>query len=719
MTTHQNNHASAEERLFEEFPHPSYEEWRRMVEKQLKGVPFEHRLVTHTYEGIAIQPIYRQEDIADLPHLDSLPGFPPYVRGRNLLGHVRRPWAVAQELPYRTPAEFNRSIRADLERGQTMVNMVFDRATLFGRDPDEADMGDVGRGGLSIATVDDLARALYKVNLEETPIFLQATSAALPITALLMALVRRQGISPTRLRGCIGMDSLHTLVSTGSFPRSLQGAYDRMANLIGWVQQYAPHMRVVNVHSQAYHDGGANAVQELAFAAATGVEYIRALLQRGLTIDEIATRFCFSFSVGTNIFMEIAKLRAARLLWARIVAAFGGSESAQRMAVHVRTSSWNKTIYDPYVNMLRTTVEAFAGVAGGADSLHVGPFDEPLGLPDEFSRRIARNTQLILLHESQLNRVIDPAGGSWYVEKLTDELARKAWALFQEVEKRGGMAQALQDGFPQAEVARTADQRLKNIATRKDVFIGTNVYPNLDEKPLEVMQVDYEDLHARRSRYVAQYRTSMDSTRNTLVMQKLNDILNARGPEAIEAAIEAALAGATLGEIAHALRTGDETPITIQPIPAQRGAEMFEALRAASDVHAVRTGARPRVFLANLGPVAGYKPRADFAADFFQVGGFEVVTNDGFPTVPRAVKAALESEAQVIVVCGPNEVYPPKVPRLARAIKRKQPNAIVIVAGRPDEHREKYRAAGVDGYIYNGIDVYDTLLNLQRKLGIV
>ena len=722
MTTETQNNdqpPTSDSRLFGEFTWPTYEEWRTMVERQLKGEPFEHKLITQTYEGIPVQPLYRQEDQQAWPHLNSMPGFPPFVRGITALGHVHRPWAVCQELPYRTPHEFNWAMRHDLERGLDMVNLVLDKATLFGQDPDEANIGDVGRGGVSIATVDDLATALHKIDLEEIPIFMQASSAALPMTALLMALIRRQGKSTKKLRGCIGMDSLHTLVTEGAFPRSLAGAYDRMAQLMIWAKKYAPQMHTVNIHSQPYHNGGGSAVQEVAFVLATAVEYLRELLDRGLAIDHVAQRICFSFSIGSNFFMEVAKLRAARLLWAKAVTAFGGSPSSQKMSIHVRTSAWNKTIFDPYVNMLRATVEGFAGAIGGADSMHIGPFDEPLGLPDAFARRIARNSHLILQHESHLNKVIDPAGGSWYVETLTDAIARQAWALFQQVERMGGMGQALLAGFPQAQIAQTAAQRTGNIATRRDIFVGTNMFANLAENPSEVHQIDYEDLHKRRANYIVQHRTSLDNISNTIVLQKLVEVLNAELDNAIEAAIEAALAGATLGEIAKTLRTGDEIPTTIEPISPYRATETFESIRVASEIYRARTGSRPQVFLANMGPLAQHKARADFAADFFQVGGFEVVTNGGFATVRLAARAAIETEAPVIVICSSDESYPAIVPRLTRTIKRAEPKRIVIVAGRPGDQRDIYQKAGVDDFIHLGVNVYDKLFSLQHRLGII
>jgi methylmalonyl-CoA mutase len=417
--------------------------------------------------------------------------------------------------------------------------------------------------------------------------------------------------------------------------------------------------------------------------------------------------------------MEVAKLRAARLLWAKAVAAFGGSRLSQKMTIHVRTSAWNKTIFDPYVNMLRATVEGFAGSIGGADSIHIGPFDEPLGLPDAFSRRIARNSHLILQHESHLNKVIDPAGGSWYVETLTDAIARQAWALFQQVERMGGMGQALLAGFPQAQIAQTAAQRTGNIATRRDVFVGTNMFANLTENPSEVHQIDYEDLHKRRANHIVQHRTSLDNLSNTIVLQKLVEVLNAELDNAIEAAIEAALAGATLGEIAKTLRTGDEIPTTIEPITPYRATETFESIRVASEIFRARTGSRPQVFLANMGPVSQHKARADFTVDFFQVGGFELVNNDGFSTVRLAARAAIETDAPVIVICSTDETYPTIVPRLTRTIKRAEPKRIVIVAGRPGEQRELYQKAGVDDFIHLGVNVYDKLFSLQHRLGII
>lgn len=701
-------------RLFSEFPHPTYEQWRQAAEKVLKGVPFEKKLVTKTYEGIDLQPMYRQEDVADLPHTDSLPGFPPYVRSANALGYVLESWEVAQEIPYGIPEEFNQAVRFDMERGQTAVNLVLDRATLSGLDADAAPVGDVGMGGTSISSIADLQKALEGIDLEQTPIFIQAGSVAFPIAAALIAVMRQRGKSPGALRGCIGMDPLGALAHTGTLPRSLEGAYNTMAQLTAWAQENAPDLRTVLIQGQPYHNGGASAVQELAFAIATGVEYVREMLVRGLTVDAVAPRMLFAFSIGSNFFMEVAKLRAARLVWAKVVQAFGGNAESQKLIMHARTSAYNKTIYDPYVNMLRTTTEAFSGVLGGCNSMHVAPFDEVKQPPDEFSRRIARNTHIILEQESNLARLVDPAGGSWYIEKLTDEVAREAWKLFQEVERQGGMFKALQAGVPQQQVAQIAAQRARNIATRKDVFLGTNMYANLKEKPLAGQHADVEGMHRKQSASVEQYRASVDAARRQAALAQLT----ATNGNLVDAAVEAVLAGATLGELTRTLRAGDTDAPKVEAIRIHRGAEIFEALRAAAENYAAQTGARPRVFLANMGPIPQHKPRADFATGFFEVGGFEVITNNGFATPAEAAQAAIDSGAPVVVICSTDATYPEIVPPLTKAIKAANPDTSVILAGYPADQIEAHKQAGVDEFIHLRANCHAILLTLQKKIGV-
>ena len=704
------------ELTFSEFSGSTYEQWRKEAEATLKGAPFEKKLISKTYEGIDLQPIYNKEDVANLKFAGTFPGFTPYLRSDEVLGYRVNPWEICQKLNYATPKEFNSAARHDLERGLTALNIWLDHATRDGKDPEQAKVGEVGAGGLSIATLQDLAEALQGIDLTACPLFVRSGASALPFGALLFALARKRGYSCKDLLGCIEMDPIGVLFHEGTLPQSLESAYREMAVLTAWAKKNAPKLQTICVHSRATHESGANAVQELAFSIAKGVEYLRELGNRGLGVDDVAPRMRFSFTVGSNFFMEIAKLRAARLLWARIVKAFGGSEESQCMTLHVRTGLFNKTVCDPYVNMLRTTAEAFSAVLGGVDSLHVGPFDDAVRLTDDFSRRIARNTQIILKQEAQLARVIDPSGGSWYVESLTDQLARKSWALFQEVEKQGGLFKSLEAGFPQAEIAKVAKQRLANTASRRDVIVGTNMYPNVGEKQLEPRQVDYQKIYAKRSKAINDFRTSDSNFDDTAVLDKLSALLESKGEKLVDACIDAILSGATLGEITRTLRSGDAQSPVITPLKAFRLAEPFEKLRKNSDDHLAKTGARAKVFLANFGPIKQHKARADFSSTFVQVGGFDVVNPKGFATAEEAAKAAVESGAPVAVICSTDDTYPEIVPAFTKAAKAAKPGLIVLVAGYPAEQIESFKAAGVDDFIHIRANCLDVLANLQSKV---
>lgn len=701
---------------FSEFNAPTYEEWRKEAEVTLKGAPFEKKLITKTYEGIDLQPIYLRADGDKVDHAKSLPGFAPFVRGGNVLGQHLAGWEVSQEFAFSTPREFNAAVRTDLERGLTAVNVTLDQATRNGDDPDSAKSGEVGKGGLSIATLKDLTRALEGIDLTRVPLFVRSGASGLPFAALFFALARQNKKPLAELRGCIEMDPIGVISHEGSLPQSFDEAYREMFILTSWAAKNAPKLQTVCVHARAWHEGGGNAVQELAFAIATGAEYLRELTKAGLDINVVAPRIRFAFTVGTQFFTEIAKLRAARLLWAQVVAAFGGNEESQRLSIHVRTSVRNKTVYDPYVNMLRTTVEAFAGVLGGADSMAVAPFDEVIRQPDDFSRRIARNTQIILQKESHLDHVIDPAGGSWFVETLTNQLSTDAWALFQKVEAQGGIRKSLEDGFPQQAIAAVAKDRVKAVQSRKDVIVGVNMYPNLKEKPLEVRLPDLDAIYKRRSAELAEFRTSSDQVEQTGVLDKLSQLLDSAPEAVLDAAIAAVLSGASLGEITRTIRSRDAQRPTIAPVCIFRTAECYENLRTLTDA-AAANGKRPKVFLAVFGPLKQFKARGDFSSGFFQVGGFEIIyPKKGFATVDDAVKAALEADSKVSVICSSDETYPELVPPFVKALKAADPKRIVILAGYPADHVEAFKQAGVDDFIHIRANAHKVLADLLKKV---
>ncbi|HIP70935.1 MAG TPA: methylmalonyl-CoA mutase [Anaerolineae bacterium] len=523
------------------------------------------------------------------------------------------------------------------------------------------------------------------------------------------AYLRRNGKDVSQLQGCLENDPLGVLTHEGTLPLSLNQAYDEMARLLLWVEKHAPRLSAIGLHSYPYHNSGANAVQELAFTLGNGAACLRAMGERGLDVNVTARHMMFHFAVSGDFFMEIAKLRTARILWSQIVAAFGGNATAQKMKLHVRTAVINKTVADPYVNMLRVTTEALSAALGGADSISAAPFDEVIRPPDEFSRRIARNVQIILQEEASLTRLLDPAGGAYYTEYLTDELARRAWAMFQEVESRGGMLAALQAGFPQRLIAEEVESQADKLAARKDVLVGTNLYANAAESLLKNTAVDFTAVYRQRTQQIENYRTHDDDPQaHTAVLQKLNEILTASPEEMVEAAITAAQAGATLNEITRALRINDGERPSIQPVTLHRRAEPFEALRRLAETYEERYGRRPHIFLANMGPLRQFKARADFARSFFEPGGFAIVYPDGFDGVETAVAAAVEAEPAAVVICSSDEVYPKVAPWLARRVKeRLREDTAVLLAGRPGEYEAMYKEAGVDGFIYLGANCYE------------
>ena len=709
--------AAAEEKLLAEFPPAGVEAWRKIVEADLKGAPFEKRMFTATHEGVMLKPLYRQEDVANLPHINSLPGFAPFVRGASPAGYLKQPWAISQEIVCASPSDFNHAARNSLSRGLNAINMVLDRASRNGHDPDWAKPEDVGRGGLSIATMGDLDKALEGVDFEKTSLFIRSGASAMPFAGLLAALAKKRSKSTQCLQGCIEMDPLGVLAHEGVLPQSLTGAYREMAALTGWAAENAPKLQTICVHSRSWHEAGGNAVQELAFTLATGVAYLWEMHKHGLDAEVVAPRMRFAVTVGTNFFMEIAKVRALRMLWAQVVKAVGGGEEAQKMSLHIRTSLWNKSVCDPYNNLLRSTVEAFAGVLGGCDSMQVGAFDEVVREPDDFSLRLARNTQLVLQQECQLDKVIDPAGGSWCIESLTAELANKAWVLFQEVQKLGGMAAAMHAGFPQKAVGATAEAKLQAVSARKESIVGVNQYANAAEKFLEKPAVDAKQFHQRRVQQVTSYRTSLEDGENDVVLERLSKIVNFSGAKLFEACVDAASSGATLGEVARAARMLDSASERATAVCLTRAAVPFEKLRLAMGREAAK-GQKPRVFLMNMGSLKDYKARADFSRGFFAAGGYEVISPDGFATTDEAFAAFRKSGAEIAVICSTDDKYPALVPKLATDIKAEVPETLVVLAGYPKDQIEAHKESGVDEFIHVRADAAALLAKCHARLKI-
>jgi methylmalonyl-CoA mutase len=698
--------------LRDDFPPISYDAWRSLAEADLEGAPFEQKLVAHTYEGIDIQPVYTRADWPSEKDPEGFPGLAPFVRGARPLGAVQTGWDLRQEHAHPDPAITNQAILEDLQGGVTSLLLRLDIAARNGLDPDDpAADALAGRDGMMVYHADDLDLALANVHLDMVGVTLEAGAAFVPAAAMLVALWRRRGVAPEQARGAFNADPLAVLVRDGQLPISPAAALSLMAELAAWTAKNYPHVTAVRVGTAPYHHAGATAAQDLAFGMATAVEYLRAMSRAGLDIDTAARQILFSISLGTHHFLAIAKLRAARRLWARVVEACGGSPEAAAMHIHSRVSKRVLTLRDPYVNLLRNTVACFAAGVGGAEAITSVPFDAAVGLPDELSRRIARNTVLILQEEAHLNRVIDPPGGSWYLGWLTDQIADKAWSIFQEIERGGGMLRAIQDGWVARQIDSAFAPRAKNLARRKEGITGVSEFPNVAE-PLVVRPApDRITLRADAVARVAKAR------HRSMILSHLLTINSRPTGSTVALAVEAALAGASIGQLARALDFHTE-PTAIPPLAPHPFAHPFEELRAASDSWQMFHGKRPRVFLANMGSVAHHTARATYAKNFFEAGGFEIIGNNGFREVRDAARAFTESGASIAVICSSDKLYPEIVPQLAPALKAAGART-VILAGNPAANENAWREAGVDRFIFIKCDVLGILRQMLCEEGVL
>ena len=695
----------------DEFTPPTDEEWKAACEALLKGAPFEKKMFTKTYEGITFDPMYTRKHTEDILPKGVMPGMGDYLRGVDAAGYIGKPWGIAQACDETLPAENNELLRHENDKGATIYHIVLDTASRAGVDARQAEK--VGDTGTSVTTVEDMHVLLTGLDLAKFPLYVYAGANAVPLLALVAAARRAAGEAVGKLHGIIGSDPIGALVTDGKLSASLEAHYDSLAAAARWAVKNAPRLRTVFVRSDVYSSGGANDVQEVATCLATATAYLRALCERGLTIDEAASQIAFCFSMGANFFLQIAKLRAVRPLWAQIVKAFGGSAEAQKMHIHARPALFFKTIYDPYVNMLRNTTEIFSGVVGGIDSFESAPFDEPIRKGDEFSRRIARNVQIMLQEEFGLLQPIDPAGGSWAVETLTRQMKEKIWAAFQGIEKEGGIAAALRAGTVQEGIAKVLADRFKNADLRRDRIVGNNMYPNMTETLLETRAEDTAALKAQRTKDIEAYLSDIDTKHRDEALAAF------KADGSVQNAVEAALAGATIAELMAALTAGKGAE-TVAAIAPHRWSERFEALRRRTEDYKAAKDDNVKIFLANMGPIPQHKARADFTTGFLQVGAFEVLGNDGFKTVDEAAEAARASGADAVVICSTDATYPEIVPALAPKLHKVLPQARVFLAGAaPKDLLETYKEAGIDEYISVRANCYEILEGLQKQKGMI
>lgn len=678
--------------LFKKLPSISYETWRQQVEAELAGQPFDRTLVARTFDGLEIQPLYAARD-ASGPDASGFPGLPPFVRGAQTLPD--RGWRITVE-----------------ERVSRLVPGILATAARQGAEQlwlrvDEPE-------ALSVAA---LTSWLDGVDPRRTAIVLDAGAHVVPAAAALLAMAERRGIAPAELRGGVLGDPLAELATTGCLPGSVDEAYDHLCTWISWRRQPAQELYRALVSTSPYHEtGGAGVVDELAFAMASGVELLRRGTSTGLSVDELASRLVFAFSVSSDLFLEIAKLRAARWLWSKVATASGASETGQAMRLHARASTLTWTTQGALNNLLRGTTESFAAVVAGVDSLAVSSYDTAEGDARGSGRRLAINTQHILAEEAHLGRVVDAAGGSWYLETLTEILARKAWDLFRNIESQGGMAACLSSGWVGERLRAGQEKRRQPLALRRQVIVGISDFVALDESA--VMASPQPPRATPRDE--AERPTALDASR----LERARD--EAKPDQLLAAAVDWVATGATPAQIASRLwrRRADEPPASIERLEPWRLAAPFEALRAASDRWLAEHGERPKACLLDLGPPAETRPRVAFARGFLAVGGIatELVEIAGSApqdldqVVAEAIASWSATGLVLTVLCATDERYPELLPRLVPRLDEN--GAYIVVAGRPGAHEAAWKATGVDDFVFLGSDALETLSRWQGRLGL-
>jgi len=705
----------SELRLKDDFTPPTYEEWKEVVNVDLKGADFDKKLITKTYENINLNPIYTRKDLENLKFIDNLSGFENYVRGFYAEGYLNEGWQISQVLNTPDAEIFNEMIKHELERGLDAISFSLDFATQKGLDADYASEEEVGKNGLSISGLNSLSRALNGIDITKYPLNIFTGYTSLPFLMLLKAYCNKQNIDSTKIKGCIFADPISCLNAYGKLNITLDKAFDELKQSVEFAEKYFPGVRVIGACGFGYNSAGASAVQELGFVFTSIIEYANKLIDRGLDVQKVFKNIRVTFGISSFYFMEIAKLRAAKILWNNIVKAYGVNPDENKLFIHARTSKYNQTKYDPYVNMLRTTTEAFSAVLGGIDSLHTNAFDEEFNTPDEFSRRIARNTQIILKEESNLVKLIDPAGGSYYVEKLTDEVAALSWAVIQEVEKQGGLIEALKNEFVQNEIKKISDLRIADLAKRKSVLVGTNMYANVKETLPEKRVFDKKAFIKKRAEFLEKYLVSGNTEKHSAIIDKLGKLGSSVSDELFETGVAAYVEGATLGEVANSLHSGVEESFAVTPLKIYRLAEIFEELRDNAEEFKAKTGYLPKLFLATMGPVKQHKARADFSRGFFEVAGFDVIYPNALNSAAEAVEAFEKSGAKVVVICSTDETYPEIVPAFMQELKKQNIEGYVVLAGYPKEQVEAHKESGVNDFIYLGCDAYTLLKRVQAK----
>jgi methylmalonyl-CoA mutase len=620
------------ENLFPEFPPVPTSEWEARIKEDLKGADYNKKLAWDAGQGFTVKPYYRSEDLLGIDFLQTFPGDFPFVRGNRKDSNR---WFVRQDIPVNDVKQANEKALDILMKGVDSLGFILDEEKEYSRD--------------------DLNLLLRNIFADIVEINFHCGKHVLSLMKNHYEMIRQHNRDLKKISGSVDFDPLGRLTTRGSYYNSKEEDLETCIQLIK-ASSNLPHFQVINVRGDQFHNSGCLVVEELAFSLAEGAQYLIELTGDEFSVNQVAPKIKFTIATGSGYFLEIAKIRAARLLWAQIVKAFGSGREEARMNIHVLTSTWNMSIYDPYVNILRAATESMASIIAGIDSMTIVPFDSVYGRSTDFSERIARNQQLLLKEESYFDKVIDPAAGSYYIDNLTHIIADEAWKLFLEVDSMGGYLVALEKGFIQDRIRETAGKRDINIATRKEVLLGVNQYPIFDEH--------------------------IDEQLNPTIFEKI-------------------------------AREGTDAPFAT--LESYRGASSFEKLRYSTDQYSL-THKRPAAFMFTYGNLAMSIARSQFSRNFFACAGFEVIDNPGFGSIVEGIKASLESKAEIVVICSSDAEYAAIVPEIFRKLKDK---CIVVVAGNPKDAIDKLRAEGIEHFIHARSNVLEALREFLIMLNIL
>ena len=679
--------------------------WRAAAARSAPGGDVD-ALNWHTPEGLVVKPLYTAADAAELPYADTLPGFPPFLRGPQATMYAVRPWTIRQYAGFSTAEESNAFYRRALAAGAQGISVAFDLATHRGYDSDHPRVtGDVGKAGVAIDSVEDMKILFDGIPLGEVSVSMTMNGAVLPVLAGYIVAAEEQGVAADRLSGTIQNDILKEFMVRNTYIYPPEPSMRIVGDIIAYTARNMPRFNSISISGYHMQEAGANQALELAFTLADGKEYVKAAIARGLDVDEFGGRLSFFWAIGMNFYLEIAKMRAARLLWYRIMKGFGAKKDKSLMLrTHCQTSGWSLTAQDPYNNVVRTTIEAMAAVFGGTQSLHTNALDEAIALPTDFSARIARNTQLIIQEETHVTSVIDPWAGSYLMESLTQQMADKAWGIIAEVDAMGGMTRAVESGWAKLRIEASAAEKQARIDSGADVIVGVNKYKPPDAEPIEILEVDNHAVRENQVRRLAELRAGRNAQAVQAALDALTECARTGSGNLLDLSVQAIRSRATVGEVSDALEKvfgrhrADTQKVTGVYAAAYDSAEGWDRLKAEVDAFADEHGRRPRVMIAKLGQ-DGHDRGAKVVATAFADLGFDVDIGPLFQTAEECARQAIENDVHAVGVSTLAAGHKTLVPAIVESLKAQGGEDIIVFVGGviPQQDYEFLYRAGVKG----------------------